>query len=527
MSTSRFIEARYGDRTSNYLSQEDRTRCEVRQRGIWRALTRLIGVEIDEPWTEEVHSPRALPAFLSAERGGPNLVWDAGLGTMFDHLSFAMPYMQPADVVEATLRRVAAVRCVALGYPEQGSRQVDRAIELLDACPIDRTYQEGVDAESQFEVFLLTEMQERFALAHEFAHYLKCVDEAAFDAVIHRMTYWLNEVLSGEIESGALRTHRRVQWREDAAPSLREAGLDPYAWYLRGSDPDPLEAGWHTLVSDAESALVLLDGCSPSEREEIACDLLGALAVALDAHERERGWTAIAGAACAQLALANLQTILSLDAWVSSSGDHALAGWTATTRQRCLTALLPAALPSILSQSDITSRLGADDIHTVALLVEERFRTRVGHGLIRIDWCNTKEKAYHSSDKILMLATFLPIRAEADHRVVNRAAGGHKFELGNISLSSAIYTLYVSDRSFCEQVSTSIRRHQRGDWGEITQEDRDSNDRGLFEEFEPPLPARLRRRDKLWSLYLIQGEKVLIATSPDRTITEVFFLREY
>lgn len=527
MSTNRFIDARYGDWASGYLSYEDRTRCESRQRGVWKALTRIVGTNLDEPWTEEVHSPRALPALLGTTGYGPKLVWDAGLGTLFDRLSFSMPYGQPPSVMEATVRRVAAVRCVVAGHAEQASQQVDRATELLKASPIDRSYQELVDAEGQFEVFLLTEMQERFALAHELAHYLKSVDEPAFDMLTQRVNAWVEQARSGEMKPGVLRTIRRVQWQEDAR-TLREAALDPYAWYLHGPGPDPMaEPAWPSLASEVERSAALLKDCSPSDREEITCDLLGALAVALDAHQRERGWTAIAGAACARLALANLQVILSLDAWVSSSGEQPLVGWCATTRQHCLNALLPVALPLILDRKDGAGHLQAGDIHTVMHLVEERFRTSLGVGISSVDWCEPSDGSHHSSDKVLWLATFLPLRAEIDHRVVNRTAGGHKFPLGNVHASSGVYSLYVNNPAFREQIDTALRRHRRGDWGEVVQEDWDKNDNGLFEEFQSPIPSRLRLRDKLWSLYNIFGETVLITTSADRTTTELLLMREY
>lgn len=528
MPTGRFIEARYGDWASGYLSREDRNRCETRQRGIWAALKRIAGTALDEPWTDEVHSPRALPAFMGTVGGGPNLVWDAGLGTLFDHLSFSMPFEQPLPVMEATVRRIAAVRCVVAGYPDQASHQVDLAIELLKACPIDRSYQEKVDAEDQFEVFLITEMQERFALAHELAHYLKAVDEQSFDMTMKKLASMIGQAREGNLSPGALDMNARASWQEEAAIPLQQAGLDPYAWYLRGHGPDPFsESSWPTLESDLKRADSLLKNATELEREEMACDLLGALAVVLDAHDRERGWTAIAGAACARLALANLQVILGMDAWVASGGDQPLSGWSVTERQYCLNALLPVAIPAVLSRARVANYLQVGDIHTVMHLVEERFRTRLGPGLSNLNWSETGEGPHHSSDEVLVLATFFPFRAEIDHRLVNRVAGDHKFPLGNVHASPAIYSLYVGKPGFGEQVDAALRRHHRGDWGEVVQEDWYKNDSGLFEEFEPPLPARLRFRDKLWSLYRIDGEEVLITTTPDRTATEILFMREY
>jgi hypothetical protein len=180
MARSDFIDARWGDGFSRYVSGEERRRCDARLRGLWRAVGTLTGSSADPPSTENVHSPRALPALVRFKGERDLILWDAGLGTLFDALAFPLPYNQPSPVVEALLRRLTAVRLVLAGRTADGAAQVARASVLMAETPIDRAYQKVVDAEMQFEVFLLTELQERFALCHELAHFLKTIDPTSF-----------------------------------------------------------------------------------------------------------------------------------------------------------------------------------------------------------------------------------------------------------------------------------------------------------------------------------------------------------
>lgn len=530
MATSDFIDARYGDDPSRYLSQDHRRRCEARQIDLWRALRRITQTKAEEPWTEDLHSPRALPAFMGLSSASPGLVWDAGLGTLFDHLSFPMPYDQATPVIEAILRRVAAVRCVMAGQEEQASAQTASATELLRRTPIDRAYQERVDAEDQFEVFLLTELQERFALAHELGHYLKAADEGSFKAFAERV--------KEQARTFPFTTFQGTLREVGLTPSgphnmdLYEVGLDPYAWYLKSGGQAPAShLDWPSLIEETQHALVILGRLPESEREEVICDLLGALSVVLAAHDRRSsGWSAHMAVACSTLALCNLGLLLDLDAWVSAEGntDLDLTCLSASSRQRCLYGFLPVVLPFLVVQGESDFVLTESDAHTVMHLAGDRFRRRIGSRVSNLDWLDTdRYTAAVDPEVVLLLAGFMPLRADLDHRAVNRTAGGHRFDLGNIDLSDNTYARYRDDPDFRDELDEALRRHHRGDWGDIPAEDWRSNDEGLFEEFAPPIAARVRRRDKLWSTYVVGGESLLITTSRDRTRTEVMFWREY
>lgn len=529
MSTSDFIEARWGDHITNYISPEERKRCDVRLMNLWRSMSRITQSQAKGPNTEEVHSPRSLPAILKMPNERPLLVWDAGLGTLFNHLTFPMPHSQPPAVIEAVLRRITGVRCVMTGLVEQAAAQVTQAQTLLKQTPIDRTYKVAVDVDDQFEVFLLTEMQERFALAHELGHYLKEVDSAAFDAFAAEAWESLRESQSANFPQSMLRGWTPDHARKTTA-TFYELELDPHAWYLHEREASATAARkWPSLAEEILVALHTFEGSPAFDREEIVCDLLAVLSVALAAHDRQAGWTAIMGAACSRLALSNLQAVLSIDEWVAGRIDRPWEShFMATFRQVCMNALLPIWLPKILDRHSRGSNLQIGDVHSVLHLVEDRFEQRIGAALSTLDWADPDDKSERlDKEQVLLLAGFFPLRDSSDHREVNRTAGQHKFELGNVIASPNIYALYVADKLFLEGITEALRRHQRGDWGEITREDREKNEMSLHEEFETPSSLRNLRRGALWSLYVVCKEKILVITSHDRTETNVLFLRDY
>lgn len=424
MTTSDFIDVRYGDAVGiRYLSPEDHKECFVRRRNLCNALAKILDIDIAEPRTRNVHSPRALPAYFGSKGGEPVLVWDAGLGTLFDQLSFPMTYIQPPEVVEAIVRRIAGIRYVVAGWRERGAAQVARAQALLKQTPIDRTYQMLVDAEDQCEVFLLTEMQECFVLAHELGHYLWAVAERSVGRFMDTVVDSVKQGTADLAEGVLPRSNRGVPG--DRSGDLYEAGLDPWAWYLSDQHPAGwVERSWSSLVSEVAVAHDLLLTANAHEREEILCDLLGALAVALDAHERQLGRTAMMGAACSRLALSNVQAILGIDEWVSQRSDRptdvALAP---TPRQTCLNVLLPIMLPQVLSATSHAYVPPPSDIYSVMRSVEDKFLSHIGPALLSLDRVECDEQARTwSEDQVLARATFLPLRPEPDHRVVNRAA---------------------------------------------------------------------------------------------------------
>lgn len=345
-------------------------------------------------------------------RDRPWLVWDAGLGTILEMFAFPMAYPdpQPDPVVEALLRRIIALRYLIAGRSQEAANQVKHAERLLIETPFDRYHQVHSDAEGKFNYWLLTEMQERFALGHELAHHLRDADPDGFErfsSLIHDVARAL--LYAGEPRKSELST--RLDYSDhDKLSALYDRGLNPYAWYLRLGKWDGARLGqvrWRSQVLDAIAAF----GASPSLREEITCDLLASLAVGLDAHLRQNGWTAIMGVSCSRLALASLGTIIGIDEWI--------AGRQATTsvlpedvrvRGKCMDVILPSLLPLILREHGPSS-LESEDIRAVLQLVSARNEETVRKALAGIHRAPAPPDCEPLSDKmIIALAGFFHLR---------------------------------------------------------------------------------------------------------------------
>jgi len=91
-----------------------------------------------------------------------------------------------------------------------------------------------------------------------------------------------------------------------------------------------------------------------------------------------------------------------------------------------------------------------------------------------------------------------------------------KFKLGKLLMTRGVNDRVADDLEFSKFVLDSLRRHARGDWGDMCQEDKDENDYSLdkplriFSAYEhPTLP-------KIW-----------IITEADRSATTILFPEEY
>jgi hypothetical protein len=85
------------------------------------------------------------------------------------------------------------------------------------------------------------------------------------------------------------------------------------------------------------------------------------------------------------------------------------------------------------------------------------------------------------------------------------------FDLGRLMATpGALSTLESAD------VRNALRRHRRGDWGEVSPEDREANDRSL------------RKGRRLLSAYTDRhGTRFWIITEADRSVTTVLLPHEY
>ena len=92
----------------------------------------------------------------------------------------------------------------------------------------------------------------------------------------------------------------------------------------------------------------------------------------------------------------------------------------------------------------------------------------------------------------------------------------NKFPMGQIVLTKEVYRWTVTNGEFAHFVTSSLKRHARGDWGNLCQEDRGQNE------------LALREGNRLLSAYEHwRFSKIWIITEADRSVTTVLFPEEY
>jgi hypothetical protein len=95
------------------------------------------------------------------------------------------------------------------------------------------------------------------------------------------------------------------------------------------------------------------------------------------------------------------------------------------------------------------------------------------------------------------------------------------FPMGQVLVTTSIKSLMTSDLSFHTFVYTSLMRHEAGDWGEVEEEDHQSNELALISDL------------RLFSVYhcieshSVHGDRIYIITEADRSATTVLWPREY
>lgn len=91
-----------------------------------------------------------------------------------------------------------------------------------------------------------------------------------------------------------------------------------------------------------------------------------------------------------------------------------------------------------------------------------------------------------------------------------------KFNPGQMVITRGVNDLIASSEEFAKHVMLSIRRHVAGDWGDVCDEDRVTNEMALQE------------GDRLLSVYKKEGVPTIwIITECDRSVTTVLFPDEY
>ena len=91
-----------------------------------------------------------------------------------------------------------------------------------------------------------------------------------------------------------------------------------------------------------------------------------------------------------------------------------------------------------------------------------------------------------------------------------------KFTLGKLLFTRGVNDLVADKEQFAKFVMESLGRHARGDWGELSQEDKKEND------------FALSRYLRIFSAYESPGlPKIWIITEADRSATTILFPEDY
>ena len=88
--------------------------------------------------------------------------------------------------------------------------------------------------------------------------------------------------------------------------------------------------------------------------------------------------------------------------------------------------------------------------------------------------------------------------------------------LGRLLMTRGVNDLVAEDEAFAKFVMSSLTRHRRGDWGNLTDEDKQENE------------LSLKAGYRILSAYESKGlPKIWIITEADRSATTILFPDEY
>ena len=91
-----------------------------------------------------------------------------------------------------------------------------------------------------------------------------------------------------------------------------------------------------------------------------------------------------------------------------------------------------------------------------------------------------------------------------------------KFEFGQMVVTRGVHANMADNQEFSLFVQCSLTRHLSGDWGDLCDEDRETNETALLEGY------------RLFSSYKQKGmPSIWIITEADRSVTTVLFPDEY
>ena len=87
-----------------------------------------------------------------------------------------------------------------------------------------------------------------------------------------------------------------------------------------------------------------------------------------------------------------------------------------------------------------------------------------------------------------------------------------RFEMGR-TVGTATVVALLEEAGVSPQ--SLLERHHRGDWGDLTEDDRQRNEEALVE------------GGRLLSVYFVRDQKIYIITEVDRSVTTIMLASEY
>ncbi|MBO5600306.1 MAG: hypothetical protein J5897_04620 [Candidatus Methanomethylophilus sp.] len=95
------------------------------------------------------------------------------------------------------------------------------------------------------------------------------------------------------------------------------------------------------------------------------------------------------------------------------------------------------------------------------------------------------------------------------------------FRLGTVVTTQGIRNRIENQLGFAAFVESALTRHSSGDWGDLSEDDREMNDAAIEAE------QKGEPTDQLFSAYECGTDKIWIITEYDRSVTTVLLPEEY
>lgn len=122
--------------------------------------------------------------------------------------------------------------------------------------------------------------------------------------------------------------------------------------------------------------------------------------------------------------------------------------------------------------------------------------------------------------QVMSVADAIKMATCVANKLKDKAVTRPSFPLGQMVMTATVANIIADDAGFSAFSAACMKRHMTGDWGEMSPEDIDSNNRALVE------GSRLFSSYKM-SKAIGRDDKLWIITEADRSATTILFPSEY